>query len=368
MSRIPFIEASLADPHDDRSAIEIRLIDFLRRLRDGGETREAPVEEQTEQPERPGDLSYRTGNLTDQDHKRIRTRVARLIARREAATGLSHLKREDRDHLKVLVDGARLVEVRDEHHADELAARLHAEMPWMAAATTEVWQAMRRSAREGLPGIRLPPLLLDGPPGIGKSHWARRLGQLIGTPVTVIEATGEQASFGVVGSQRGWSSSHPGRLLQTVLQHLIANPVIVVDEVEKAGRATSGKGHTFGLAEALLPLLEPMSARRWSCPFYQVRFDMSWVAWVLTSNDLRRLPEPLLSRCTIVRVEELSIRDLGKFAENAGRARGLSDDSIMAIIDALEATSAVASARPNLRTISRMLDRAAHLENKPMVM
>jgi len=55
-------------------------------------------------------------------------------------------------------------------------------------------------------------------------------------------------------------------------------------EVEKAGKASSIKGHTFGLAEALLPLLEPMTAKRWNCPYYQVKFDMSWVAWVLTSN------------------------------------------------------------------------------------
>ena len=62
---------------------------------------------------------------------------------------------------------------------------------------------MRRSVREGWPGLRLPPLPLDGPPGIGKSHWARRLGKVIGAPATVIEATGDNASFGVVARYRG---------------------------------------------------------------------------------------------------------------------------------------------------------------------
>ena len=40
-----------------------------------------------------------------------------------------------------------------------------------------------------------------------------------------------------------------------------------------------------------MPLLEPMTAKRWTCPYYQVKFDMSWVAWVLTSNNYRLLPE-----------------------------------------------------------------------------
>ncbi|WP_299841911.1 hypothetical protein [uncultured Jannaschia sp.] len=46
-----------------------------------------------------------------------------------------------------------------EHLADKIAAALHADMPWMAAATETVWHAMRRSVREGDPGLRLPPLL-----------------------------------------------------------------------------------------------------------------------------------------------------------------------------------------------------------------
>lgn len=234
--------------------------------------------------------------ISAHDTTRISRRVKRILEKRKAASGLEHLKSDDRARLEILKDGVRLISLRNEHHADELAAALHKDMPWMAPATEVVWRAMRRSVREGCPGLKIPPLLLDGPPGIGKSRLARLLGKLLSTSTTVIEATGENASFGVVGSQRGWGGSCPGRLIETILQSRIANLVMVVDEVEKAGRATSTNGHAFGLAEALLPLLEPLTAQRWSCPYYQVKFDMSWVIWVLTSNDYRLLPEPLLSR------------------------------------------------------------------------
>ncbi len=104
--------------------------------------------------------------FSDDDEARIKRRVKRILERRKAASGLEHLKRDDRERLETLKDGARLISIRNEHHADELAAALHEDMPWMAPATEVVWHAARRSVREGWPGLRIPPLLLDGPPGV----------------------------------------------------------------------------------------------------------------------------------------------------------------------------------------------------------
>ena len=167
MSRIPFIEASFAEPREGRTDIEMRFVDFLRKLPRAPEERQKPTEDPvvTQQLHGP----HGDDVVTEEDWKRISHRARRIVERREAASGLAHLKWEDRERIKVLRDGARLVEIRDEHHADELAAQLHAEMPWMGPANTEVWQVMRRSVREGLQGLRLPPLLLDGPAGIARA-------------------------------------------------------------------------------------------------------------------------------------------------------------------------------------------------------
>ncbi|WP_449044867.1 AAA family ATPase [Paracoccus versutus] len=303
--------------------------------------------------------------ISADDAARIRRRVKRILELRKAATGLEHLKSDDRARLDAVKNGVRLISIPSEHRADELAAALHEDMPWMAPATEVVWHAARRSVREGWPGLRVPPLLLDGPPGIGKSHWARRFGELLSVPTAVIEATGENASFGVVGSQRGWGGSCPGRLIETVLQSRVANPVVVVDEVEKAGTAVSMKGHAFGLAEALLPLLEPLIATRWSCLYYQVKFDMSWVIWVLTSNDHRRLPEPLLSRCPPIPLRPLTLAELQGFVRREGVKRALSETAVDAICEVL-AHPTLQRHHPSLRVATRMLQRAADLEQRPV--
>jgi ATP-dependent protease HslVU (ClpYQ) ATPase subunit len=63
----------------------------------------------------------------------------------------------------------------------------------MGPATEHIWHALRKSVREDLPGFQFAPLLLLGPPGIGKSHWTRRLGKLLEVPTTVVEANSQFA-------------------------------------------------------------------------------------------------------------------------------------------------------------------------------
>lgn len=254
MSRIPFIEARFFNPDETTYTLEKRFVQHLRDLRSRELSDTNAGAEHADSSENAARHCHSI-SPSDQERARIKCRVDLLLERRKAASRIGHLTREHRERLAVLRDGVRLAAIATEHQADELAAELHGEMPWMAPATEAVWHAMRRSVREGWPGLRLPPILLDGPPGIGKSHWARRLGQLLTVPTAVVEATSENASFGVVGSQRGWGSAHPGRLLETILQARVANPVLVVDEVEKAGKVSSIKGHTFGLAEALFMYL-----------------------------------------------------------------------------------------------------------------
>lgn len=96
--------------------------------------------------------------------------------------------------MDVFRGGLELRGVQTEHEADQIAGAIHSEITWMAPATERVWHEIRASVRRGdaAPGLR--PLLLLGPPGIGKSHWARLLAEKLSVPNCVIEATNEPAS------------------------------------------------------------------------------------------------------------------------------------------------------------------------------
>jgi len=356
-----FTHARFPDPALSKTEITSRLTTHRRDLLAAGKGWERPLREDGA-PDRQGWLDLLDDiRLSLKDQRKIEGRAERISDRHAAATGLSHLRTDDMKKLEVLRHGVRLAAIKSEHHADELAAALHAGFPWMGPATEAVWHGMRRSVKTGYPGLRLPALLLDGPPGIGKSAWARALGDLIDAPTMVYEASVENASFGLVGSQRRWANANPGRLLNTILTTRVGNPVIVVDEVEKSGRASSTRGQTFSLTDAMLPLLEPISSARWSCPYFEVQFDMSHVIWVLTSNDFRRLPEPMISRCPPILLRELEIAECVAFACREGRRRGLGEASIDAVAETLNHHGP--STRLSLRTIMRMLDRAATLED-----
>lgn len=359
MATIPIICNKFFPIEQTEEFLEMRFIKHLRLLRCGLVGKSRYGAELTE----ANIVALQNTTIQKPDRMKVNKRVEKLIARRQEASGMRHLRRDERERLHALADGVRLAEVRTEHRADVIAAALHDEMPWMASATEQVWRAMRRSVKDGGPGLRLPPILLDGPTGIGKSFWARRLGRLLTVPTTVIEATNENASFGIVGSQRGWGSAAPGRLISTILMEHVGNPVMVVDEVEKSGTATSTSGRAFGLSEALLPLLEPLTARSWSCPFYQIKFDMSWVIWVLTSNNCHALPEPLLSRCPPIALRAVTIDELVAFIWREGRKQGISEVALDAAVEAF--TRVGQGSQPSLRTAARVLQRAADLECQP---
>ncbi len=185
-------------------------------------------------------------------------------------------------------------------------------------------------------------------------------------PTTLIDATGEPSTFALVGAQRGWSSATPGKLMQTVLKERHGGPLVIIDEVEKSGDVHSSRGTRHALTDALLPLLERMTAENWQCPFFQIKCDMSWVNWVLTANSRQGLPEPLQSRCVVLDLPDLTPRQLRQFAETEGTRRGLSDSAMAALMDLFE-SGAINNARVSLRTVSRMLDRAQTLACKPML-
>lgn len=362
LTRIPFIDARFPDPDYTSRSLAKRFEEHCKKLRIGrfgAVSTESPGASQAEREE----LSERV-RLSVTDVRKITRRADRLAERHKLSSPMGHMAENDLKRLGLVREGVDLVRIPSEHRADEIAAEVHEEFPWMAPASDTLWKAMRRSVRNGDAGFRLPPLLLDGPPGIGKSRWARFFSERIGTPSVEVDASAESAAFGIVGQEKGWGKAEPGRVVNLILQERIGNPLIIIDEIEKAGVARSESGAAYRLTDAILPLLEPATSKRWNCPYFRLAMNMGWISWVVTSNDAHLLSAPFRSRCVELKLRDLTLAELTAFVLREQARRGLSDDVTAAVIGALEASPRMKRA-PSLRTALRLLELAELQDDRP---
>ena len=106
------------------------------------------------------------------------------------------------------------------------------------------------------------------------------------------------AGWVLSGASSQWKGARPGKVFETLVDGQYANPVIVVDEIDKAGGE-----HAYDPLGALYGLLEHDTAHSFTDEFAEVPIDASQVIWVATANDERAIPEPILNRMNVYAVE-----------------------------------------------------------------
>jgi ATP-dependent Lon protease len=222
------------------------------------------------------EVERKLAKLPERDHENLRTTYERMLQR-----------------------GPERFQVKPSGIPD--MASLYETLPNFHAVLDDVKRhvALSQDSRDGL---EVTPMLLLGAPGIGKTHFAKKLADLLGTGMSLVPMSSMTAGWLLSGSSSQWKGAKPGKVFEALVEGQYANPVIVVDEIDKA--SSDAQYDPLG---ALYSLLEHDTAQSFVDEFAEVAIDASQVIWITTANDERAIPEPILNRMNVYEVEAPSV-------------------------------------------------------------
>ncbi|MBF0176243.1 MAG: endopeptidase La [Magnetococcales bacterium] len=203
-------------------------------------------------------------------------------------------------------------------------------------------------------------ILLVGPPGVGKTSVGRSVARSVGREFYRFSVGGMRDEAEIKGHRRTYVGAMPGKFIQAIRHTKVANPIIMLDEVDKIGASYQGDP-----ASALLEVLDPEQNTEFLDHYLDVRFDLSKVLFICTANQQDTIPRPLLDRMEVIRLsgyiaeEKLRIARhhlIPKQLVKNGLARGdlrIATDALRTIIDGYAREAGVRRLEQKIGAIAR---------------
>lgn len=144
-----------------------------------------------------------------------------------------------------------------------------------------------------------PPVLLLGDPGLGKTYFASELAKLLNFPFFEISMATATSSFSLSGGNLQWSEGSTGFICDTLAKSEVANPVILIDEIDKSSQEAK-----YNPLNVFYGLLESHSAKRFRDEALEFELDASKIIWIATGNYMHNIPAPIQSRMRIFEIRQ----------------------------------------------------------------